>query len=115
MKKFLFIMFFVFFVVFLGCVNKYFNLKILKEKIGLKEGFATLNPANYKCADVLLNGFYPINVKDPHTSYETYASQSRLYPILSAHSLETNNIEHWKQPENGTNSFPELSGVFYTN
>ena len=114
MKKFLFIMFFVFFVVFLGCVNKVFSLKTLKEKLRVKEGFATLSPANYKCADVLLNGFYPINVRDPRTSDETYASQSRLYPVLSAHSLETNNIEYWKQPENGTNSFPELSGVFYT-
>jgi hypothetical protein len=114
MKKFLFIMFFVAFAVFLGCVNKYFNLKTLKEKLGFKEGFATLNPANYKCADVLLDGFYPVNVKDPVTSRETYSSQSRLYPVLPAHSLETNNIEYWKQPENGTDSFPELSGVFYT-
>lgn len=113
MKKFLFIMFFVAFAVFLGCVNKYFNLKTLKEKLGFTEGFATLNPANYKCADVLLDGVYPVNVVDPETSCQTYASQSRLYPIMSAHSLETNNIEYWKQPENGTNSFPELSGVFY--
>lgn len=114
MKKFLFIMFFVFFVVFLGCVNKYFNLKILKEKLGITEGFATLNPANANCADVLLDGFYPVNIASPQISNETYASQSRLYPILPAHSLETNNIENWHQPENGTNSFPELSGSFYS-
>ena len=114
MKKFLFIMFFVAFVVFLGCVNKYFNLKMLKEKLGFKEGFATLNPAKANCADVLLDGFYPVNVASPQISNETYASQARLFPVLPARSLETNNIEFWNQPENGTTGYPELSGSFYS-
>ena len=105
------------FIVYLASVNKYFNLKALKEKLGLKEGFATMNPANYNCADVLLDGYYKVNVEDPVTSCETYETQSKLYPIMSAHSLETNNInpDKWKQPDNGTNSFPELGGTFYTN
>lgn len=115
MKKFLFIAFFIVFIVYLASVNKYFNLKSLKEKLGFKEGFASMNPANYNCADVLLDGFYQVNTKDPVTSRETYASQSKLYPVMSAHSLETNNIEYWKQPDNGTNSFPELGGTFYIN
>ena len=106
MKRYLFIIFFVAFAVFFGCVNKYF-----------KEGFVSLNlnPANYDCSDLLLDGVYKINTNDPMTSCETYESQSRLYPIMSADSLETNNInpEQWKQPNNGTGSFPELTGVFY--
>ena len=112
MQQYLFIVFFVAFAVFLGCVNKYFNIDTLFR---LREGFASLNPANYGCADVLLDGVYKINTSDPVTSCETYESQSRLYPVLSAHSLETNNInpEQWKQPNNGTGTFPELTGVFY--
>ncbi len=88
MKKTLFMIFFVAFVVFLGCVNKYFNLKIIKEHLkfkeifGLKEGFTVLNPGNYKCSDVLLDGSYKVNTKEPMTSCETYESQSRLYPVI---------------------------------
>jgi hypothetical protein len=73
-----------------------------------------LRPANANCADVLLDGFYPVNVVSPQISNETYASQARLFPVLPARSLETNNIEFWNQPENGTTGYPELSGSFYS-
>lgn len=114
MKKFLFIMFFVAFAVFLGCVNKYFNFKLLREESELREGFTTLNPANTNCANVLLDGFYPVNPIKTQLSSETYATQARLFPVLPARSLETNNIKNWNQPENGTTGFPELNDSFYS-
>lgn len=113
MKKILFIVFFTTFVVFLGCLNKYFDLDSLKDKLGIREGFMALNPAKYDCPSVLLDGSYEINTNTSCMTDETYESQSRLYPVMSAKSLETNNIKDWNQPENGSSTLPELASGFY--
>jgi len=62
--------------------------------------------------------FYELNNPFPPKSPKTlsglnYARQALSYPMYSANSCNTNNLEFWPLPVNGTCSFPELCGNFY--
>lgn len=118
MKRFFFTLFFVLFVVFLGCVNNYFTLKNFNLKdFNLKdfglEGFTSIMPASYNSSpcSLLLNDMIE-SPSNPSANSNTYALQSSLNPIMSAKSLQTNNIKR-TTPDNGSTVFPELSTNFY--
>lgn len=111
-------------LVFIVCPLSYYIMK-KSQKFEL---FTNLTPGNWPQSDSLgllsltpgkfEKGFYewndPFPPKPPKTmSGLNYARQALSYPMYSAKSCTTNNLEFWPLPINGTCSFPELCGDFY--
>ena len=111
-------------IVFIICPLSYYLIK----KNEIFESFTNLYPGKWPESDTegllsitpgkFARGFYewnkPFPPKPPKTmSGLNYARQALSYPMYSAKSCTTNNLEFWPLPINGTCSFPELCGNFY--
>ena len=90
-------------------------LAITYVYVGYKEGFS-LQPGEFTCSveNPILFGDYPVK-KDAQLSENSYEKNSQMesYTEMSSYAQETNNVQNWVTPDNGTCSPAEFCGALY--
>lgn len=79
----------------------------------LREAFTTSTSSGEFPSKMLLSDWYPLHKPDPTVSNMAFSTQYVNYPIFPAHSVDINNLEQWRKPNNGQCTRAEMCGGVY--